>query len=469
MLLRLVAVLVLSAFASAQPPDVGPPSTEQIMRSPVGKQLQWVLKCINERAAPDAPGNFTERFLEQFKIEDVQKRLSTLRDEAFKGEEVSLVRHEAEPRPDAMSAIIGNEDAERYLSVILSVNEESGKIAGMLFAVAGGPGGEGEARWDNLDGDLGRVQGGLWFGAYEVLVQRPGTKQADASVDPVYEFGWRKWLNLSHVSRAWVIGANAALLADGKVHLDDKVKFRTGEEPSLRETLAKSAASDAEATDALIKFVGRADVEAYLRECSEKPHLSIPFLTQRENTLLKAPPNDALLKDYAAGDEDDRLDILSEKGRLAAALEDTAGIAAWQQPREIQRVGWFASNREAGYALARLHALAGQPGMEEFAGAWRAPNPRITVDGVEQEAVVFDPKVWPKTAFLGGSEPGAMSLAWLLTRDDGKVYAMVMAWNNVDGPLEENKFYELAKKGLAILEKEGRPAAEKAPAEGAAK
>jgi hypothetical protein len=428
------------------------------MRSPVGKQLQWVLRCINDRAAPDAEGNFTPRFLEQFKIEDVQKRLSTLRDEAFKGEEVSLIRHEAEPRPDAMSAIIGNEDAERYLSVILSVNEETGKIAGMLFAVTASAGGDGGAVWDSLDGDLGRVQGGLWFGAYEVLLQKPGTRQADASIDPVYEFGWRKWLNISGVSRAWVIGAAASLMADGKVKLTDAVKVGDAEMP-LRRVLGGCGAGEAAMTDALVKFVGRADVDAWVAQCSEKPHLSRPFLTSRENTLLKAPANGELLKDYAEGDEDDRLDILSEKGRLSRALEDAPGGLEWKEPREIQRVGWFASNREAGYALAKLQAFAGRPGLEDFADAWRAPNPRITVDGVEQDAVTFDPKVWTRTAFLGGSEPGVMCLAWLLTRDDGKVYAMVMAWNNVEAPLEENKFYELARKGLEILEREGRPEA----------
>lgn len=457
-----LVMAVLLALAPAWgrtdvPPDSGPPTRDQIMRTQVGKQLDWVLRSINERAVTETEGRFTPRFLEQFTIEEVRKRLSTLRDEAFKGETVTLVRHEVDPRPDAMSCIIGNEEADRFLSLILSVNEETGQIAGMLFAIAGGAGGEGGAQWDALEGNLGKIQGGVWFGAYQVLIDNPGTIRADASVDPVYEFGWRKWLNISHVSRAWVFGTVATLLADGRVHLTDELKQADGQMFSLADAMAKSAAGIATATDALLRFAGRSDVERYLRLCTERPEKSLPFLTQRENALLKSPGNKELLTAYAAGDEDERLDILSEKGRLQRALEDTAGATDWKEPSEVGRVGWFASNREAAYALAKLHAFGQRPGMDSFARAWKAQTPKIRVEGVEREAISFDPTIWTNVAFLGGSEPGVASLAWLLTRDDGKVYALVMTWNNVERPLEDEKLYELAKKGVEILERDGKP------------
>ncbi|MBS0197254.1 MAG: hypothetical protein JSR77_10895 [Planctomycetes bacterium] len=448
MLIRLLAVLVLCLPAFAQPGD----DVDAEKNSPVRKQLEWVLKSINNRAAPDAGTNFTPRFLEQFKVEDVQKRLSTLRDEAFKGAEVSLVRHEAEPRPDAMSCIIGNEDEERYLSLILSVDEKTGKIAGMLFAITAGAHQGGGAAWDDLNGDLGRVQGGLWFGAYAVNIAHQGTAEAEARVDPVYEFGWRKWLNLSHVSRAWVFGAAAKRVADAKCKPGDALPLAGNAAATLRDAIAASAKGDADATDALLKFLGRDEVEEYVKGVSERPERTMPYLSQRENSLLKAPVNNAILEKYAKGDEDDRRNILAPSGELPKATASTEDLAAWKQPREIQRVGWFASNREAGYALANLHALCTQQGMGDLAEAWRAPNP--TLGG--KPAMEFDPAVWKKTWFLGGSEPGVMSLAWLLERDDGKMYVMVMAWNNVEAPLEEPRLYEMAKKGLEVLSKEGR-------------
>ena len=55
--------------------------------------------------------------------------------------------------------------------------------------------------------------------------------------------------------------------------------------------------------------------------------------------------------------------------------------------------------------------------------------------------------------FKGGSEPGVMSLAWLLGADSGDWFAVAATWNNSEETLDETRFVGLASRALFLLAK----------------
>jgi hypothetical protein len=455
----------LTVSTHAQPP-AEPEAPRTDFTTPVGKQLVWVLKCINDRAASDLDNRFTPRFLEQFTIAEVKDLLATLRDKAFKESEVSLISHEAQPRPDALSCIIGNDDAERYLSLILSVNEETGRIAGMTFSVGmsnrdkaedrSGPGG-------NIDGRLGRVPRGLWFGAYEINIEHGGEAKADVRIRNVYEFGSEKRLNLATACRVYVLGTAGARVVQGTLTSQAVSLFDAGGWPAgtpVMKLVGPAASGDVAASDALLLTFGRDIVEQYLKAMQDGADSSLPFLTFKEWGIIKSPDHAELMKEFAAAPSPKRREMLLPEGSIGnlVGANMIKAPSPWTEPAEIETIGWFSTNREAGYAIAKLAMFEADPAVkaagldrlwrQEQRGAQGKPAPAL---------LELDPKVWTDTMILGGSEPGVRSLLSLLRRADGRLFSLVICWNDGQAALDEAKLRELASKGLDILAREGRP------------
>ncbi|MCX5691466.1 MAG: Cpe/LpqF family protein [Planctomycetota bacterium] len=464
-LLLLLALLAPMARAQDdEPPKERDPAA--IAATPVGKQLTWVLSCINARAASDAEGRFTPRFLEQFTMTEVKELLSSLRDRAFKGSEVSLIEHEANPRPDALSCVIGNEDAERYLSLLLAVNEDTGKIAGMTFTASLSARDAADGGWNDLAGDMGQLQTGVWFGAYQINFEAPGTKDADVRIREVYEFGNRRRLNVSTASRIYLLNIAASKIADGSFQPSTPLSPTTS---TLAQTLPLIAKGDLDAADLLAQTLTRQTIEDALSQLQEEPDLSLPYLTFAEWTRLKSPDHQAALANYLLDNGTLRRSMLAPGGEVAqlVAAINIKAPTPWTTPVEIQKVGWFATNKEAAYAVARLALLEQDPKVmaSGLSTSWRqpqaaptpAPNaapatttPRLTLD--------LDPKIWIDHLLIRGSEPGCQTLLLLLKRHDNHYFTQVVTWNNTAGPLDEPRLYELAQKGIEILAADQPPA-----------
>lgn len=469
-------------------------------QTPVGKQLEWVLRSINEAAAPDAQGRFAPRFLEQFTVQEVQELLSTLKERSFKGEAVSLIEHLNEKRADAVTVLIGNEDVERYLSLLLTVNEETGKITGMIFTISVGGSGEAANAWDAFDGEAGKLQNGVWFGAYEVNISNPGTPEADARISYVYEFGDYKLLNISSFSRVYLLIAAMREIQGGKLTLDDKISPATGarvegadpEAQTLRQILVKSARGEESASDALLTHLSPSLVERTVINMQESPQFTLPYLSFAQRSMLLDPENEALAEQFNSDMGAQRREMVAQGGPLHVSLAGKHVAKPWKPSNMLQRIGWFASNKEAGYAMAVLRMLEQDPALKDAAALWRQEQPlpvsRDSSSGDSDEATKvspdptspptaddaastqakpaakpprtkldLDPKVWLEHAALSGSEPGVMTLGFLLKRDDNRWFTMVLAWNNIDGPLDEPRLYELAQRGVEILAKHERP------------
>ncbi|MEQ9606417.1 MAG: serine hydrolase [Kiloniellaceae bacterium] len=163
--------------------------------------------------------------------------------------------------------------------------------------------------------------------------------------------------------------------------------------------------SDNTATDALIRLVGREQVEAV------SPR-NAPFLTTREALVLKAAKGAALRRQWAEGDAPARRALLAT---LAEAPLPAAGELAATPTPEIE---WFLSAEEL---CALLDATADLPSV--------GINPGLA-----------DAADWQAVAYKGGSEPGVLNLSTRLVGRDGRVHCVVATWND-DLPLDEQRLF----------------------------
>jgi beta-lactamase class A len=164
--------------------------------------------------------------------------------------------------------------------------------------------------------------------------------------------------------------------------------------------------SDNTATDHLIQFVGRENIEATTPQ-------NQPFLMTREIFQLKAKGNKALLERYRKGNLAQKRIILAELAKLPLPnVAEFEGV----QPNALD-VEWFFTPAQLCDRIDRVFNL---PLM--------GINPGIA-----------QPQDWQKVAFKGGSEPGVLNLTTGLQAKNGQRYCVVATWNS-DRPVDEAKF-----------------------------
>ena len=107
----------------------------------------------------------------------------------------------------------------------------------------------------------------------------------------------------------------------------------------------------------------------------------------------------------------------------------------------VDTIEWFASPTELCALLADLRAIWRQPGQQPVRDALTI-NPGLNMGE------------WSTIAFKGGSEPGVLSMAWLLEDADGGWYAMCIAANNTESEVNQQRIFGLAMSAAELLAKE---------------
>ena len=198
------------------------------------------------------------------------------------------------------------------------------------------------------------------------------------------------------------------------------------------------AVSDNTAADHLIHRVGRPAVEAELAAMGMRtPRLDTPFLTTRELFALKLSASPALRDAYVAGSPAQRQRLLARVDALPVTL---AAATAWAAPREVSTIEWFASPSDLAQAMVALQAAARRPGL--------APIRQILA---RNPGMPFDKKTWRYVAFKGGSEPGVLSLTWLLTRSDGRSFVLSIVLNDPNKAIDETGAVNVAEGAVDLL------------------
>jgi beta-lactamase class A len=192
--------------------------------------------------------------------------------------------------------------------------------------------------------------------------------------------------------------------------------------------------SDNTATDTLLHLLGREKVEALL------PKLGIaaaaknrPFLSTFELFAIKAGKGPA---NWAALDEAGRRAALA--GPIAEANPDALDMSALAGgPKLIDSVEWFASPAEMAKTLNWIRQNGDETALQIM-----AINPGIGAAAAERFAYF---------GFKGGSEPGVITLNFLLKGKDGVWRAVTASWNNPAAPVDEAKFVDLISRVVAQI------------------
>ena len=194
--------------------------------------------------------------------------------------------------------------------------------------------------------------------------------------------------------------------------------------------------SDNSAADTLLAALGREKVEALLPELGiAAPARNSPFLATREAFVLKYG-DPALLRRWTAADEAGRRALLD--GELAAVEAESLDRTRFTgRPTAIGEAEWFASPadlvrtldwlRRSGDATA-LELLAINPGLE------RGPAGDFAYVG-----------------YKGGSEPGVVSMSFLLRSREGRWMAVSAVWNEGTAALDEPRFIALMSRLVGLM------------------
>ena len=291
--------------------------------------------------------------------------------------------------------------------------------------------------------DFAALPGRAGFALVRLTDQGP---QPVLSARPAEQFA------IGSTFKLWVLDALAESIARGEhrwdevIRLDRPRSWPSGmsqdwpeDAPVTLETLATMmiAISDNNATDRLIRLLGREAIGARVRATGHSaPDRILPLLTTREAFGIKADP--ALAARYARADEAGQAKLLVQLDAAILADRENRRPPPREKPAAIDSVEWFASAQDVAGVLDSLR---------------RRADPRVRAVLAVSPGIAATQKTELRYAgYKGGSEPGVINLSWLLQAEgSGNWYALSASWNNADAPVENSRFEQLAQRIIALV------------------
>ncbi|TVR01231.1 MAG: hypothetical protein EA398_10350 [Deltaproteobacteria bacterium] len=417
----------------------------------ISVQLRWVLDRLETGGGlPDrdeARERFTEAFLAQVpaaQLSAVMIQLSALLG-AFVLEEL-----EDAPQEGMLVGVLRAEDGRVYRVVVgLAEGDADGRMETLLVQLAPDRMTEDVGSWDGVRSRLAEAGERVSLLAAEV---------GDAGCEPLESMAPAEPLAIGSTFKIWVLGAVVDAVLGGDTTWLDAVEIRdewrsipsgvmqnepAGATFSVREMATEMIRiSDNTATDHLIGVLGRERVEEAMETWGEQlAERNRPLLTTREMTGLKLPRMAEELTRWRAGDADGRRALLDEGPVDFDVLEALREAGPWTTPRAIDVLEWYASAEELCGTLHWLRELSlSRPGAQ----------PAMEILGLNP-GLEFDRARWPYVGYKGGSEPGVLNMTWLLLRDDGRWFALVLTANDEARPVQEGALMSAAATALRLL------------------
>jgi len=201
--------------------------------------------------------------------------------------------------------------------------------------------------------------------------------------------------------------------------------------------------SDNTAADTLLHVLGRERVEAIVRATgTADPGRDLPFLSTREAFAIKATP--VLASAWArATNSEQRRRLLADNGERLARVPLSPAMFG-PGPLASETVEWFGSPVDIARVLdwLRVHGDATARAILAInAGTDAATAARFGYVG-----------------FKGGSEPGVITLNWLVRTSDGRWFAVTGNWHRADADTPLLPFATLMNRALALTASGGAPA-----------
>lgn len=435
--LFMVVALFLAACQEASPgststPDAapapvssaGPTASSLPAADPLGERLDWFIEVLEAGTVDEAvySGTFTAEFLENVPYKDFEGALGQM---AQLGTSWSIGEFEERQDSDA-TVLISSEQGEQIRVVISLEQTVPYRIQGLLIQPAEPPALDDppvdiESAADRLDE----------LGSTELMV----AEVSDGSCQAVYETGDGSAVPVGSAIKLYVLAAVAQDIGENRLAWDDDVAIQDslksiptgvlqdedeGTEFSVREmSEAMIALSDNTATDHLIDLVGREMVEDALAEYGmAEPGLNIPFLNTLELSALKVGPASGLATQWIGGDEAARRGILNQISDITPA---DIPLAEFSRPIHVDEIEWFATPADICRVMVDLYDM-GDPLTKIL-----TINPGLPDEDQEFAAI----------AFKGGSEPGLISMNWLVERTDGRRFVVAGSVVNASEDLDQ--------------------------------
>lgn len=288
-----------------------------------------------------------------------------------------------------------------------------------------------------LTGDFRALPGASGFGVYALGNGAPRL---------VAGFNAERSAPLGSGFKLWVLGELVREIAAGERKWSDVVPVGAKSLPSgmtqswpdgspvTLQTLAilMISISDNTATDTLIALEGE-KLDAFVARAGA-PQLA-PVLTTRQMFAIKTASNADLAAEWAAAATPAaRRKLLNDNAaRLAATPIDPMMFAG--KPVAIDTLEWFASPAQTAAMLDWLRASGptAQAILAINSGAPPASAQRYVYVG-----------------YKGGSEPGVITLSYLVQRKDGRWLAVVAYWHRADAGVDTPQFSDLLARLLVV-------------------
>ena len=177
--------------------------------------------------------------------------------------------------------------------------------------------------------------------------------------------------------------------------------------------------SDNTATDHLIDFLGRENLEDGLKD------INIPFLKTREFFMLKFSDDDQLRERYLNSNLSEKRKILSE-----LSSRELNNIKVGDKPILIEKLEWYFSTEELAEMIYELKD---------------APEIKINPGLVDQ-------KNYYLAGYKGGSEPGVLQFTHLLKKSEAAdIYAISVTINNREQAVDGQKAAQLTSRLISAV------------------
>ncbi|MES2097422.1 MAG: serine hydrolase [Pseudomonadota bacterium] len=293
--------------------------------------------------------------------------------------------------------------------------------------------------FDKVVADFKALPGGSGFGVYTLGGPNP-KMVAGLNADQAAPLG--------SAFKLWVLGELARSVTAGERTWADVVPVGAPSLPSgitqswppaspvTLQTLATLmiSISDNTATDTLVTLEGP-KLDGFVAAAGA-PGLA-PMLTTRQMFAIKSTPNADLAKTWAAAiaPAARRTLLTANAARLATTVVDPSMFAG--KPVAIDTLEWFASPLDTAKVLDWLRTKGGTTAL-----AIMAVNP-----GVDQGTrAKFD-----YFGFKGGSEPGVITLNFLVKRKDGQWLAVAGNWHRSDAGVDTTNFVLMMTRLLTLV------------------
>ena len=192
--------------------------------------------------------------------------------------------------------------------------------------------------------------------------------------------------------------------------------------------------SDNTAADTVLAVLGRDRVDRMVtRAGAAHPETTLPVLSTREAFVLKADP--ALVARWRSATPGQRRALLAANAARIAAAPLSAALFAGQ-PVATDSVEWFASPADMARLLDWLR-VHGDPTTHAILAA------NAGTDTATRERYGY-------IGFKGGSEPGVVTLNYLIRAKDGRWLAVTGNWHRIDADTPTLTFAALMNRALAL-------------------